>query len=457
VAWGQPLGVDPDGRARWLVRVRFVDAAGAPTVLLRGGDVAFAASDGTAQWQTRARFGGPAAIVSTARDGPLAVTVRFAVGPRLAPLHLVTDTRSWHVRRVAAAALGPHEVRLGWFPPSSSPARVVRTGDGPAIAFAAPPGGTFRDDGVRPGATYRYRLAVAGRPQATLRVDVPPEVRGDRRALGGLGMWLSFSPSLDDDDSYATLDPVAIAALARRNRLRKIELRTSYGPFWEIAPQARPFVDALLDAAAARGVAVLAWCVPRSPEFDDLALAVRAARYRTARGNGFAGLAVDLERGDAFAGTGAAAYAALASEVPALRAALGPHYPLLATVEDPYLEHLGAADVPYAAIAAAADAVQPMTYWRMLGPGARDPASVRRTVRASVAALRRAVGRPVAIDLGAQTAGGGDRGAPRPAELAAAIGEARALGLAGVTFFAWRSTTEAQWRAIGTAAVDKSS
>jgi hypothetical protein len=64
----------------------------------------------------------------------------------------------------------------------------------------------------------------------------------------------------------------------------------------------------LIDAAAARGIAVIGWTVPREASFDDLAQVVAAANYRTAHGTRLAGLAVDLERDAEYMGTGAQAY-----------------------------------------------------------------------------------------------------------------------------------------------------
>jgi hypothetical protein len=70
----RPLDVSPDGAARALVRVVLRDASGAVVHLRRGADFDFFSTPGDAQWQTRLRYGGPAAIVSVRDDGP--VTVR---------------------------------------------------------------------------------------------------------------------------------------------------------------------------------------------------------------------------------------------------------------------------------------------------------------------------------------------------------------------------------------------
>lgn len=447
-----PLGVSPDGVARWLVRVAFVDAAGKATRVLHGGNVDFFPSRGLAQWQTRLRFDGPAAIVSTSTDGPLALAIVPHVGVDLGVSRAVTDTRQWTGPRVVASALGPHLAQIGWFP--APPFGTVRIGRAslharPAVTLAAARDGTFRDPTVLPGITYRYRVEVPGRRPAFVVVNVPHMPRhGSLTSIAGKAMWLSFSPSQLDVDAYSQLEPSRVAERASAAGLRAIVLRTGYGPYWEITPQAKPTIDALIDAVAARGIAVVGWTVPRAVEYDDLAAAVRTAAYRTPRGNGFAALAVDLERGDEYLGSGAAGYSALKAYLRLLRAALGRSYPLIATVEDPYLEHLSNDVFPYATIAASADALQPMTYWRMLSKNAITPQTVRRALRGSYAATRREAGRDIPIDVGGQTSPVGPRGAPLPDEIAASTREARALGAVGITFFDWAGTNEAQWRAL---------
>jgi hypothetical protein len=104
--------------------------------------------------------------------------------------------------------------------------------------------------------------------------------------------------------------------------------------------------------------------------------------------------------------------------------------------------------VPYAAIAQSADVLQPMAYWRMLSKRARGSVAVRAALRGSYAAIARAAGRAMPIDIGGQTAGEGPAGAPPAGEVAAAVAESRRLGALGVTFFDWNGTTGEQWRAL---------
>jgi hypothetical protein len=446
------LGVSPDGALRFLVRARFLDAHGVPTTLLGGGDVAFDIVSGHAgaQWQTRLRFGGPAAIVSFAREGTATLLVRASVFTPVAAVRLRLDTRVWHGPRAVAEALGPHAIQLGWFPPDGdATVRVVRRSASGSNVTVLTTAASFRDATVEPGHAYRYDISLPGRGQLVLRVSTPAEpsfATIDRFA--GKAMWLSFSPSPTDPNAYVHLDASAIVTRARASGIRTIELRAAYGAFSEITPEDRATIDALLDAAAANDISVLAWTVPRSTAFEDLAAAVRLARYRTASGAHFAGLAVDLERGDDYLGSGAAGYAALGTYLGGLRAALGPRYPLVATVEDPFLEHLTVADYPYRAIARDASVLQPMAYWRMLSKRAVTTSAVRAALRGSYLATSREAGRSVPIDIGGQTAGDGPRGAPPAGEIDAAIDASRRLGAIGITFFDWSATNDAQWRAI---------
>ncbi|MGP6159121.1 MAG: hypothetical protein ACLPYS_16705 [Vulcanimicrobiaceae bacterium] len=449
----QPLGIDPSGRARWLVRVRFIDSQGGATGLLHGGDIEFYASHGSAQWQTRTRFGGPAAIVTTQTDGPLAVRAVAADPSVLGEARAETDTRRWDTPRVVTEPLGPHLVQLGWFPAASrGPVVVTRRGPGGTrtVCSPGPPSSTCRDTRVLPGAAYEYVVTRPGAGKTALRVQVPPETPlQSLAAVNGKGMWLSFSPDSRDDDSYATLDAPAIVDRAARAGLRYIELRLAYGEFWEITPDAEPAVDALIDAAAARGIAVVGWTVPREASFEDLTTSVAAANYRTPRGTRLAGVAVDLERGGEFMGDGRAGYASLAQYPRLLRAALGPRAVVIATVEDPYFERLTDRDVPYSAIAASASALQPMAYWRLFPTRDAGVAATRRALRGSFAAVRREARRRIPINVGGQTSDLGPCG-PAPAdEIVGSLAESRRLGALGETFFDWKGTLPAQWGAIG--------
>jgi hypothetical protein len=444
-----PLGVSPDGVARTLAQVVLRDARGKPAQLLEGGDFDFAVDRGEAQWQTRLRYGGPAAIISEPDASP--VTLRVVAND---PATLGAQTVRFVPlpaggAHVVGTALGPHLVRIGWFPRvARGTVRIVRDGSVTLVSAAA---SHWDDPAVAAGTTAHYVVVRPGGARTALDVSVPPELPVSTvDAVRGKGAWLAFSGDARDDDGYDKLDVDRIVATAKAAGLRYVELRMAYGAFNQITPAARATIDRLIDGLDGAGIAVVGWTVPRESTFEDLAQNVAVARYRTPNGNGISGLAVDLERGSEFLGIGAAGRTAMSGYLRTLRAAVGPHVLLVATVEDPFLEHLDERAYPYAEIAAYADVLQPMTYWRAGGRW-DSPDRVRALVADSAGLLRHLAGRPAAIEVGAQTRPLSRFGAPPPGELAAAVESARGVGAIGVTFYDWTGTAPAQWQAISDA------
>ena len=451
----EPLGVSPDGDARALVRVVLRDAQGNPTRLRRGADFDYFTDRGEAQWQTRLRYGGPAAIVAVRDDGPASVRVVANRPAGLGEQRIAFDTRTWRGPRAVAAAIGPHLVRVGWFPRARDAAvNVYRVRAGGRRTLAArlrAPSSSWDDDTVRPGVEARYVIAQPNATEVPVRASVPPELPASGAdVIRGKSAWLAFSADPLDDASYAKLDVDHIVATAVHAGLRSVELRLAYGAFDEVGPAAKPVIDRLIDGLAAQHVAVIGWTVPRATTFEDLERNVEVAAYRTPSGNAIAGLAVDLERGEEFLGAGPRGHAALRTYLSVLRRAVGPHVLLVATVEDPFLEHLDQTKFPYREIARDADVLQPMTYWRMMGPWDTIP-KVQSAVAGSVALVRRLAGRDVPIDVGVQTGVLSKRGAPPGAELAAAIEASRRAAAIGVTFYDWSGTGPEQWDAIAAA------
>jgi hypothetical protein len=450
-----PLGVSPDGTAQALVRVVLRDAQGNVVRLRRGADFDYFTDRGEAQWQTRLRYGGPAAIVSVRDDGPVNVRVVANRPAGLSEQKASFDTRAWRTPRVVAAAVGPHLVRVGWFPQVRDGAVRIRRVDGNGrrtlAATLRAPASSWDDDAVQPGRVARYVVERPHAADAAVHANVPPALADSTAdALRGKSAWLAFSGDPLDDASYAKLDVDQIVATAVRAGLRSVELRLAYGAFDEITPDAKATVDRLIDGLVSHRVAVIGWTVPRAVAFDDLARNAEVAAYRTPSGHGITGLAVDLERGEEFLGSGPRGYAALRAYLGVLRRAVGPRVLLVATIEDPYLEHLDQTKFPYREIARDADVLQPMTYWRMLGPWDTVP-KVQTAVAGSVDLVRRLAGRDVPVDVGAQTGVLSKRGAPPGDELAAAIDASRRAGAIGVTFYDWSGTGPEQWDAIARA------
>jgi hypothetical protein len=450
-----PLGVSPDGEARALLRVVLRDAQGNVTKLRRGADFDYFTDRGEAQWQTRLRYGGPAAIVSVRDDGPVNVRVVANRPAGLGEQRASFDTRAWRTPRVVAAPVGPHLVRIGWFPQVRAGVvridRVDARGKRTRAAVLRAPASSWDDDAVQPNRVARYAVELPGLGIAAVHAGVPPEpAPSTLDAIRGKSAWLAFSGDPLDDESYAKLDVDRIVATAVKAGLRSIELRLAYGAFDEMTPDAKPTIDRLIDGLAAHRIATIGWTVPRAASFEDLARDAEVAAYRTPAGNGITGLAVDLERGEEFMG-GPRGKDDLRTYLAALRRAVGPRVLLIATIEDPYLEHLDQAKFPYREIARDADVLQPMTYWRMMGPWDTIP-KVQTAIAGSVALVRRLAAREVPIDVGAQTGVLSKRGAPPGDELAAAVEASRRAGAIGVTFYDWNGTGPEQWDAIARAA-----
>lgn len=447
-----PLGFDADGNARWLVVTQFFDAQGKPTRIMANSDLDWLSRDGYVQWQTRLRYGQPAAILKTHRDGPLTMAVRANV-PRLGTARVRTDTRIWRGPRVVAQALGPHAVAIGWFPRESTMARIVRIdgrGRQRTVVVIAGPSSSYRDATVLPGKHYRYVLYRADHPPVALgpvATLAPPPATSVANA-GGKAMWLFFTTNPIDKIYYKRLDPNAIVAQAVSAGLHYVELRTAYGAYWEVTPEAKPTIDAIIDGLAAHGIGTIGWTVPRDTTVEDLRQSVRTAYYRTARGTTLTGLAIDVERGDEFMGGAPQGPNALWQYMRDLRAAVGRHYLLVATVEDAYLEHLTQKQYPYEQVARYSDVLQPMAYWRMMRRKATTPAQVDVLLRASYAKLVREARRSMPISIGGQTDNEGRNGYPPASEVTASLATSKAVGAIGECFFDWDATQPDQWDAL---------
>lgn len=446
------LGFDPDGNARWLLVTHYFDAQGKPTRIMANGNVDWLTRDGYIQWQTRLRYGQPSAILVAKRNGPLTVVVHVT-DPNLGSITMRTDTRTWKGRRVVAAPVGPHMIQVGWFPEERTLARVVRIDAGglhKTMAVIAGPSSTFRDATVLPGHAYRYVVyrsgyAPAFLPAVSAEAAPPPTAL---RNASGKAMWLYFTANPIDPIYYKKLNPKAIVAQAVRAGLHYVELRTAYGAYWEVTPEARPTIDAIIDGLAAHGIGTIGWTVPRDTRFEDLAASVRTAYYRTAKGTPLTGLAIDAERGDEFMGGAPQGLPALWQYMQYLREALGPHYLLVATVEDAYLEHLDNRKYPFRQIAAYSDVLQPMAYWRMMRRKPTTPAQVKILLRASYDKLIREAGRKIPISIGGQTAAEGRNGFPPASEIVASLDESKSVGAIGECFFDWDGTQPYQWNAL---------
>ncbi|HEY9179995.1 MAG TPA: hypothetical protein VIO32_04710 [Candidatus Baltobacteraceae bacterium] len=447
----RPLGFDPDGNARWLVVAHYWDASGKPTRVMAGGNVDWTSSDGYVQWQTRMRYGQPAAILKSHRNGVLTLVAHSTI-PLFPAITLHTDTRTWHGSRVVASAVGPHTVQIGWFPQENNGVRILRfdtNGARKTLAIIAGPSSTYRDVTAHPGRHYRYMVSRSGQATVAVRastLSAPPVTSVSNAA--GKAMWLYFTTNPLDALYWKHLNPKTIVDHAVRAGLHYVELRTAYGAYWEITPEAKPTIDAIIDGLAAHGIGTIGWTVPRDATFEDLSASVRTAYYRTAKGTPLTGLAIDVERGDEFMGGAPEGLEALWMYMQRLRQAFGPHYLLVATIEDPYLEHLNDTKYPYPQIARFSSVLQPMSYWRMMRRRPTTPAQVKVLLKGSYDRVLYLSGRKLPISIGGQTDAEGRNGYPPADEITASLDVSKSLGAIGECFFAWDGTQPYQWDAI---------
>jgi hypothetical protein len=365
---------------------------------------------------------------------------------------------------VAARALGPHLVRVGWTPLAAAVGvdsyRILRSDNegGPPEIVATVAAGqhAWQDGTVAPGATYRYTVVAQAADDplqaSTGVISTPPALDTQPiSSLRGKGMFLYFSTLPGDARSFRRYDPQDIVARARAAGIRVIELRMARGAcMMAETPAARAWLNQTIDAAAQAGITLLAWTVPRRDNAEDIAQSVAAAAYRTPKGNGFAGLALDLETGSNYMGDGRTARQAMVAYVAAVRAALGPGYLLVAIVESPAMGHADA-DYPYAAIARYASVLQPMEYWHYFDRSVHHKygrEEVAGAAARAVSRLRALAGRDVTIDLAGQSVDLAGTGSPSGREIAWSLAGAKGAGAVGEVFFDWAGTRPDGWAAI---------
>lgn len=266
-------------------------------------------------------------------------------------------------------------------------------------------------------------------PAPSEGVDAPaPRVP---RPYRGLGAWV------DIFDRRAWRDPEAtVAALAARD-VRTLFLETQTyrfpGPF-----RFPDRVGTFLEAAHARGIAVVAWYVPGFVNLDrDLARSVTALSYTSPNGERFDGFALDIE------------VTAVADPVKradrllrlsrAIRVAAGPAYPLGAIVPSPLRSPSYWPVLPLAELAEVNDVILPMAYWTVAASGR---GGAHDYIRRSIQVVRAETGgAPVHV------IGGLAEDAP-PAEIAGFVSAARDAGVLGASLYDAATTRPAGWRVL---------
>jgi hypothetical protein len=276
-----------------------------------------------------------------------------------------------------------------------------------------------------PGPPFHPPTPAVATADLPAPVGVPRTRHVDLRAVSGKGMWLTVWPD-------STLNVAKVVRQARAAGLRQLWIRTGgtkqgwYG---------RKFLDPLLPAAHAAGIAVIAWDFPTLS--DPVADAARAALAinGTFGGRHIDGFSPDVEtinEGTFNAPRRVAVYLAL------VRRAAG-NLPVVATVMRPTSYQL--ATYPYRAEAPYVDVFAPMVYWSCHEPGSLAVQSVRALAKLRPVHL---VGQ--SYDMGPE---GGRRGMPSGREIWRFLDAGKRAGAIGASLYVYGETGTPQWTALG--------
>jgi hypothetical protein len=422
----------------------------------------FDASTGQIIALERSALDGDAAIVTIGWSRPVSVTVSGA--GQTHAVDLPAPDNSLDAFAATANAVGPHLVNVGWTPLADDAAvvdyKVYRTSadaEPQMVAQLSTVKHSWSDPSVAPGASYSYDVVAdtsSGAVEAnTQAVTTPAELPAvAASALSGKGMFLYFSSIPGDARFFGRYHPEAVIAEAKKAGIHAIEVRMARGSCaMAQTPASRAWLDRLIDSAAQADINLVAWTVPRRVTTQDLAQTLAAGAYRTPAGNGFVGLALDLETGDRYMGDGHKAVAAMVRYIRMVRAAAGERYLIVATVASPEMGNRTNADYPYARIAAYADVLQPMEYWHYFDQAAHheyDRGEVAGASAGAVARTRALAGRDIPVNVAGQSVALEGTGSPSGREIQWSLGGAKSAGGIGETFFDWAGTGPDAWAAI---------
>jgi hypothetical protein len=252
----------------------------------------------------------------------------------------------------------------------------------------------------------------------------------------GLGTWVDIY-----DDRQLAAPEATVAAIQARG-VRTIFLETAN--FKQRADLVRPDrLSRILDAAHARGIAVVAWYLPGfAAGGRDLRRSLAAIRFRSAGGEAFDSFALDIEWSGVTPVSLRNRRALALSD--RLRREVGADYALGAIIPNPRGMELRRdywQPFPYAELAGRYDVFVPMVYSTYRGDG---PRVVTRDVTRSMTILRTATGRP---DVPIHLIGGlGDEFSA--AEARSFARNVAALGPIGWGLYDFSVTAPSAWAAL---------
>jgi hypothetical protein len=320
-------------------------------------------------------------------------------------------------RATAAAAPGPAR--------TAAPAAITTTPTtagplGPVTLTGCPPA-TKPPPPTTPGhpSVLVPESALPAVPAASTRLT-------DLSVIAGKGMWI-WEQNRTSGGSVGAIVGQAVSA-----GLREVWVRvgSSLDGFY-----GQSFLNALVPALHARGIAVIGWGFPYLYDpVGDVTWTNEALTWRSSAGDRLDGWGADIEtasEGTALSGKRAATYLGL------LRPHMGGR-PLIAVVFPPtdyWLAHY-----PYQAMAPYIDAFAPMMYWSCVEPGTYAALAIGKLSGLAPVHL---IGQ--AYDMGPY---GGRDGSPSGAEIARFLDVARRGGATGASFWVWQYMTAPEWAAL---------
>lgn len=268
----------------------------------------------------------------------------------------------------------------------------------------------------------------------TVDLALAPAARAPAAAIAGKGMWLP-QPLLEMADENQ------LVSAARSLGLTHIwlEAGSSAGGFYGRRDAAR-----LLPAAHAAGLKVIAWLTTSLYNLPgDVELSLEAANYRTPDGQGFDGIAPDVEQN--MGADDVKAYAEIT------RARLGDDM-LMVGVVYPAGSWLGKEHPIHATLARYCNALAPMAYWSDERRAYYDGEAYW-YVNQVIGDLQAVVGRDYPIHVIGQMydpfgRNGAGQFSPTSSEVQAALRAGREGGAVGVSFFQWGTATPEEWAAL---------
>ncbi|HZU11641.1 MAG TPA: SH3 domain-containing protein [Chloroflexota bacterium] len=355
-----------------------------------------------------------------------------------------TTTSTYHapVIHEQIHASGPHPLSIAAQTTSPTPLyhgpALVRTlAAGTAVHVAA-----WKQD---KSGTVWYRIGSLWARGTTVRFTFPDEGAVRRNgvavwtAASGKGMWLTLG-------TIGQAAPSAIVAACHADGISHLYLETAISP---LGFHGRKVVGPLIDAAHHAHITVIAWVYPYLYDVAaDVGLTRRVVTYRTVAGNGFDGVAADIERNVTLPSV--RAYSQL------VRAAVGPRYLLVGVTWPPQ----SFPTFPFAEMSHDYTLLAPMDYWHQTtthygldyGHMRYGYAYGYRYAQDSIATMR-ADGVRVPIAPIGQTfdnyarLGIGPR-APSASEINGFLQGSKAGGAVGTSFFQWMTASAGEWRAI---------